>query len=177
MDGKTLNSIDKQIIGDLYLSRGGAKFVEDLVTGYGSRFGGSQQERAAAEFIRSQLEGFGLDKVWTERFDCMGWTRKETKLTVISPVEMAMECIALPFCPPEVVEAPLVFLGDGDPQTYADNRDRHGHHRYPALLSSQHAPRRKAGPSFGGGSCRFHLDAGRARRAARNRFRSVQPGL
>jgi Zn-dependent M28 family amino/carboxypeptidase len=116
--------MDRKIIGDLYLSRGGAQFVEDLVNGYGSRFGGSDQEQAAAEFIREKMASFGLDKVWTEGFDCMGWARKETKLTVTSPVEKTMDCIALPFCPPGTVEAPLVFLGDGDPQTYADNRER-----------------------------------------------------
>ncbi len=124
MECKSLNCMDRQIILDLYLSRAGAKFVEDLVNGYGARFGGSDQERAAAEFIRGQMEGYGLDKVWTERFECNGWTRKETRLTVVSPMEMSLECIALPFCPPGIVEAPLVFLGDGDPQTYVDNRDR-----------------------------------------------------
>ncbi len=124
MESKSQNCIDRQIIGDLYLSREGAKFVEDLVNGYGARFGGSDEERAAAEFIRAKLESFGVDKAWTEPFECMGWTRRETKLTVVGPVEQEMDCIALPFCPPGTVEAPLVFLGDGDPQTYADNRDR-----------------------------------------------------
>ena len=124
MDAQSLNCLDRKIIGDLYLSKGGAEFIEELVNGFGSRFGGSDQERAAAEFIRGKMSGFGLDKVWTEPFECLGWTRRETKLTVVSPVEQAVDCIALPFCPPGTVEAPIVFLGDGDPQTYADNRAR-----------------------------------------------------
>lgn len=120
----SLECLDRKIIGDLYLSRGGAQFVEELVNRFGARFGGSDQERAAAEFIRGQLASFGVDRAWTEPFECMGWTRKETKLTVVSPLQQAMDCIALPFCPPGTVEAPIVFLGDGDPQTYADNRER-----------------------------------------------------
>lgn len=120
----SLECIDRKIIGDLYLSKGGADFIEELVNGFGSRFGGSDEERAAAEFIRGKMAASGLDKAWTEPFECLGWARRETKLTVVGPVEQVVDCIALPFCPPGTVEAPIVFLGDGDPQTYADNRER-----------------------------------------------------
>jgi len=121
LDRSKLTAIDRQILGDLYLSRGGADFVEELVDKFGARFGGSDEERAAADYIAGVLKGYGVDKVWKEAFHCNGWTRKPVKLTVTAPVEHCVEAIALPFCPPGTVEAPLVYLGDGDPQTYADN--------------------------------------------------------
>jgi len=124
VDPKILARIDRQIIGDLYLSRTGADFVEQLVDGYGARFGGSDEERAAAEFIRERFASIGVTKAYKEGFECFGWTRQPVSLTVTAPVEAKVDCIALPFCPPGSVEAPLVYLGDGDPQTYVDNREK-----------------------------------------------------
>src|SRR5690554_4025579 len=114
----------KKIVGDLYLSRNGADFVEELVEKYGSRFGGSEEERLAAEYIRTKMLENGLDKVEKEEFECNGWTRKETRLSVLDPIVREVDCIALPFCPPGEIEGNLVYLGDGDPQAYADNRDK-----------------------------------------------------
>lgn len=124
MDCSTLNCLDRRIIGDLYLTRGGAEFIEDIVNKHGARFGGSDDERAAADFIHNYMQKLGAPKAWKEEFNCLGWTRRDTVLTVTSPKEKALDCIALPFCPAGVVEAPLVYLGEGDPQTYADNRHR-----------------------------------------------------
>jgi len=124
MPSKVLESIDRQILGDLYLSRSGADFIEEIVDSYGARFGGSDEERAAADFILERMASYGLPHTVKESFECMGWTRKPVKLSVTAPVAMEVDSIALPFCPPGSVEAPLVFLGDGDPQTYADNRDK-----------------------------------------------------
>lgn len=123
MHANQLHKLDTEILSELYLSRGGAEFIEELVHGFGARFGGTEAEREAADFIQQKFESYGL-KSWKEEFHCLGWTRKETKLTVVSPRLVEMECIALPFCPPGSVEAPLVYLGEGDPQTYEDNRAR-----------------------------------------------------
>jgi aminopeptidase YwaD len=119
-----LTRIDREILGDLYLSRAGLDFLEELVDRFGSRFGGTEQEHGAAAFIAERFRAAGADKVYMETFTCPGWTRKETRLQVTSPAERELDCIALPYCPPGEIEAPLVYLGDGDPQTYEDNRDR-----------------------------------------------------
>lgn len=124
MTKELLEAIDRQVVSDLYLSRGGAEFVEELVDKFGSRWGGSDEERAAAEWIMQRMAGFGLSSAWKEEFECVGWTRKSTRLFVTAPVEREVECIALPYCPPGSVQAKLVYLGDGDPQIYADNRAR-----------------------------------------------------
>ena len=119
-----MKNVKNQILSDLYFSREGAKFVEDLVDGFGSRWGGSDEERAAADFIKGKMESFKMTKVVKEGFECTGWVRKNTKLTMTAPFEQELDVMALPFCPTGTVEAPLVYLGDGDPQAYEDNRER-----------------------------------------------------
>ncbi len=121
---RELAAADRQIVSDLYLSRAGKDFVVELVERFGSRFGGSQQERDAAAFIRDRFECDGADTAWLDEFECPGWTRETTSLTLTSPSAAELDVIALPFCPPGEVEAPLVYLGDGHPQAYQDNRER-----------------------------------------------------
>ncbi len=119
-----LSRIDREIMADLYLSRAGMDFLIELVERYGPRFGGTKEEREAAGFIQERFAAAGADRVWADSFTCPGWTRNETTLTITSPKVAEMDTIALPFCPPGEVEAPLVFLGDGHPQAYEENRER-----------------------------------------------------
>ncbi len=116
--------VDRQILGDLYLSRKGMDFLTELVEDYGSRFGGSEEERAAASFIEKKFEAAGADTAWTESFECTGWKRKNTSLSATAPESREFDCIALPYCPPGEVEAPLVYLGDGHPQAYEENAEK-----------------------------------------------------
>lgn len=113
-----LETADRQIVSDLYLSRSGADFVEELVEGFGSRFAGTAQEHQAAQFIKDRFSHHGADQADLETFTCPGWTRREISLRMVAPVTREMPCIALPYCPPGEVEGPLLFLGDGDPQSY-----------------------------------------------------------
>lgn len=118
-----LEPADRQIVSDLYLTRNGLDFVEELVERFGSRFGGSGQEHRAAEHVRDRFAGLGTDTAVTEPFTCGGWTRKETRLEVLAPISKEIPCIALPYCPSGSVEGSLVYLGDGDPQSYAVRQD------------------------------------------------------
>ncbi len=113
--------MDREILADLYLSRNGMDFLSELVESYGARFGGSEEERAAANFLVEQFEQAGADAAWTEAFPCTSWKRKSTTLVATEPESKAFDCIALPYCPPGQIEAPLVFLGDGHPQAYEEN--------------------------------------------------------
>jgi Iap family predicted aminopeptidase len=115
--------MDREIVGDLYFSRIGRAFVEELVDRFGSRFHGSPEENAAAEFIQERFRALGADSVRRESFTAPGWTRGETRLTVLEPRERSVKCIALPYCPPGDVEGLLVDVGPGDPKTYDEKRD------------------------------------------------------
>jgi len=123
MSEETIQRIDRDILSTLYLSKAGGMFVEELVNRHGARFGGSDEERAAADFILERFAKMGVSRAWKQEFACLGWTRKETTLEVLSPDHLKLDCIALPFCPLGYVEGRVVYLGDGDPQIYADNRE------------------------------------------------------
>lgn len=116
------DAADRQIVSDLYLSRAGLDFVEDVVERFGSRFGGTIQEHQAAAYIRDRFAALGADHTDLEAFQCGGWTRKETGLAMLAPVQRDVPCIALPYCPSGTAEGPLVYLGDGDPQSYVARR-------------------------------------------------------
>ena len=54
------DAADRQIVSDLYLSRTGLDFVEEVVERFGSRFGGSVQEHQAAAYIRDRFAALGF---------------------------------------------------------------------------------------------------------------------
>lgn len=120
LNAAKLRSIDREILADLYLSRDGFRFLETLVERFGSRFGGSQQEKDAAAWIRDTLIGHGLADTELQGFDALGWDRGQTRLSVVAPEARELDVIALPMSPSGTVEAPLVYLGDGHPQVYQE---------------------------------------------------------
>src|SRR5208282_6776207 len=89
----TLEEMDREIVGELYFSTAGRAYVEDLVDRFGPRFLGTPQEHAAAEFIRERFAATGADSAVIESFSTKGWTRKETRAAVTSPIERAINCI------------------------------------------------------------------------------------
>jgi Iap family predicted aminopeptidase len=111
--------IEREIISTLYPSRGGIDLAEELVGRFGARFAGTIQECAAAEFLLGRFRCIGISAVALETFECPGWTRKTTSLTVTAPLPQQLDCIALPYCPPADVTGTLVYLGDGDPRLVA----------------------------------------------------------
>ena len=134
----TLEEIDREIVGDLYFSQTGRAFVEELVDRFGPRFHGSPQEHAAAEFIRDRFAALGADTAVIESFKSPGWVRKDTRLAVTQPVERAVNCIALPYCPAAEIEAPLVDVGPGDPKTY---EEQHAAMRGAIVMANTASPR------------------------------------
>ncbi|MCL2498288.1 MAG: M20/M25/M40 family metallo-hydrolase [Symbiobacteriaceae bacterium] len=120
-DSSFYTELDPLILNKLYASSQGGAFNEELCLLHGARFGGSPEEQNAAVYLKDKLLEYGLDAAWTEGFTAPYWMRKNTSLKVEEPQQLEIECIALPNCPPGTVTGPLVYLGDGDPQTYADN--------------------------------------------------------
>jgi Iap family predicted aminopeptidase len=118
--------IDKTILGDVYTS---TEPYDNLLTltDFGSRFGGTKSEKQAVEFMITKLNSYGLDNVHKEEFEYQGWIRGETKLEVIEPKKVSLECIALPYCPStpsEGIEADLISAGDGSPEEYEQVQDK-----------------------------------------------------
>ena len=120
---KLMKSMDREILADAQLARTGFEFLAELIDRFGARFGGSENERGAADFVKEKMIEYQADAAWTEAFDCLAWRRGDTHLVSLGEKDREWDCIALPFCPSGEIKAPLVYLGDGHPQIYEEKRD------------------------------------------------------
>jgi Zn-dependent M28 family amino/carboxypeptidase len=111
-------SLDQQIVGDIYTSPEAMDNLTILCDDFGSRFGGTEGEQLAAEFIQAKLKEYGLSNVHLEPFEYLGWTRGEAQLKIISPIQKTLDCITLPYSPPVEMEGEIVDLGDGAPDDF-----------------------------------------------------------
>ncbi len=111
-------SLDRQIIGDVYTSAQAMDNLIVLCDDFGSRFGGTEGERQAAEFFKAQFEEYGLSNVRLEPLEYTGWTRGETKLEIVSPIQKTIPCISLPHSPPADMEGVILDMGSGAPKDF-----------------------------------------------------------
>ena len=110
--------MDQKIVGDIYTS---AETMDNLITlcdDFGSRFGGSESERQAADFFEAKMKTYGLRNVHKEPISYMGWIRGEAKLEIISPIYKAVPCITLPHSPPTQLEGDIIDMEDGAPSDF-----------------------------------------------------------
>ena len=107
--------LDRRLLGDAYTSTEAMDVLTVLCDDYGSRFGGTRGERLAAEFMRDELAGYGLENARLEPFEYLGWRRGNASLKIVEPIERALSCITLPHSPPATISADLVDAGDGAP--------------------------------------------------------------
>ncbi len=110
--------IDRQIVGDIYTSSELSESLAVLCDELGSRFAGSIEEEQAAEFIKSKLVSYGLQKVWLEAVQYHGWQRGEAQLKLLDPIEKMIPCISLPHSPAVDIEAEIIDVGDGSPAEF-----------------------------------------------------------
>src|SRR5687768_9087688 len=94
-----LLDLERRMLGDLYTSMEVMENLETLCDDFGSRWGGSEGERLAADWLLRRLEGFGLVECRAEPFSYTSWTRGRASLRVLSPVERDLPCISLPMSP------------------------------------------------------------------------------
>ena len=96
-------------------------FLTEL-TALGSRMGGSEGERRAADLIHDAFERAGLTDVRTDPFEASTWERGETELRVEtsardgSTTTRRFEALALPYSPAGTVEREFVDVGYGTPE-------------------------------------------------------------
>jgi aminopeptidase YwaD len=109
---------DQQIVGDAYTSSETMDNLVVLCDEFGSRFGGTEGERLAAEFFKAKMEAYGLSDVQLEPVEYVGWIRGEAKLEIVSPIQKEIPCITLPHSPPAVLEGTIVDMGDGAPEDF-----------------------------------------------------------
>jgi len=116
-------TIDRQIVGDGHTSTEALDNLIVLCDDFGSRFGGTEGERLAAEYLQARMKEYGLHDVHLEPVEYIGWKRGEVKLQVVSPVEKTIPCITLPHSPPADLEGTIIDLGDGAPEDFDERAD------------------------------------------------------
>lgn len=110
-----LAPIELPLTGDIYTSPEVMLNLEILCDDFGSRWGGSEEEGRAAEFLRQRFEAYGLSDARLEPFEYVGWVRGPATLRIVSPIERTLPCFSLPMCPAAAVRGSLVSVGDGAP--------------------------------------------------------------
>ena len=110
--------LERQMLGDIYTSSEPLDNLTVLCDEFGSRFGGTEGERLAAEFMQQKLIEYGLQNVHLEPIEYIGWRRGETKLEIIEPIQKEIPCISLPHSPATEMEALLIDLGNGHPDKF-----------------------------------------------------------
>ncbi len=110
--------IDRRILGDAYASEESWENLRILTDEFGSRFGGTEGERRAAEFLAEKMRAYGLVNVDQEPVEYLSWQRGEASLEVLEPVRRKIPCISLPHSPARSVEAPLVDMEEGSPRDF-----------------------------------------------------------
>ena len=112
--------VDQRMVGDCYTS---GEVMDTLITlcdEFGSRFGGTEGERKAAEYLRAKMEAYGLKNVHLEPVEYVGWVRGEVKLEIVSPIQKEIPCISLPHSPAAGLEGTIIDMGDGAPEDFED---------------------------------------------------------
>ena len=115
--------LDQQMVGDVYTSSEVMDNLTVLTDDFGSRFGGTEGEQLAAEFMKAKLEEYGLQNVHLEPVEYVGWRRGEVTLEIFSPIQKQLPCITLPHSPPTDIEGAIIDLQDGAPENFDKKAD------------------------------------------------------
>lgn len=123
MSDNPLLKIDRLIMGDVYTSTESMDNLTILCDDFGSRFGGTEGERQAAEFLVEKMKAYGLSNVHLEPVDYVGWRRGQVKLEILEPVQKEIGCITLPHSPPANLEGYVVDMDDGAPNEFDERAE------------------------------------------------------
>ena len=104
------HEIDRFLMGEAWAGSLIGQHVTELCDVIGPRWGGSPEDRRAAEYIRDQMALAGMDRAEIEPFTIDTWDHGAVSVT---PSESNRTIASLPFlrCKPVEVEAPLVNAG------------------------------------------------------------------
>src|SRR5688500_7198289 len=114
MSSDRFREMERQIIGDIWTTDESYEVLRQLCDEVGHRFGGSESERAGAEFLKRKMEEYGLQNVRVEEFPMAGWERGSAALKLLAPVEIDYSCVAMPYCPAADLTAELIDVGEGE---------------------------------------------------------------
>jgi len=118
MNDQKLVAAERDIIGELFTADEAYKNLAVLCDRFGSRFGGTEGEKGAVEFMAGKFSEYGMDSVTKEEFHYNGWIRGTANLKTTAPQERELKCIALPYTGTADVEGELLYVGNGTPDEF-----------------------------------------------------------
>jgi Zn-dependent M28 family amino/carboxypeptidase len=118
---KSNGKLDKELIGDIWLSDEIKKNLNYLTDNLNQRFAGTEGEHKAAEYIKNKFKKYGLTKIKSEEFQFQGWERESISFIIGKPYEIECHAIALPYSPPCNMESEIVDLGCGLEEDFKRN--------------------------------------------------------
>jgi aminopeptidase YwaD len=110
----TTGEIDQRISGDAWTSNRTYENLLRLCDDFGHRFGGSDSEHRAAEFLQAKMIEYGLQNVHLERFPMYSWSRGSCFLAMTEPVERSFSAISMPYTGSGSFEAEVIDVGEGE---------------------------------------------------------------
>ena len=115
---------DRDIVAELFTSDEAYRNLVVLCDQFGSRFGGTEGEKGAVEYMLSKFKEYGLENVHKEEFTYNGWQRGPAKLESITPHATEIKCISLPYTTAAQVEGEIVYVGYGTPDEFEAAGDK-----------------------------------------------------
>jgi aminopeptidase YwaD len=115
-----LRELESALIGDAWTRSSLEDVLAYLCDACNGRFGGTDDERRAGDFMLARLRAFGLENVAAEPFEMRGWERGPAELRVFGQdTARSLPCLALAGSPAGQVKAELVDIGRGTPEDLA----------------------------------------------------------
>lgn len=114
VDQATIRDIEKHVLGEVWTSDEMYSHLRYLCDDLGSRFGGSESEHQAGEFLLGKMQEYGLQNAHLEEFPVYTWERGVCELTLLAPVERKISAISMPFTGSGDVEGELIDVGEGE---------------------------------------------------------------
>ncbi len=122
--GIDLGRADRWIMGEAWIGSSIGGHVQALCDDIGVRWGGSDGERRAAEYIAGCLGEYGLSDVRQEEFPLLSWRCDSAEISVAGEEDWVIDVRPTLSCPAVDVSAPLVDVGYGMPHETARVRER-----------------------------------------------------
>lgn len=110
----SVREIERQVISEIWTSGDMMESLRYLCDDLGSRFGGTESEHQAAEYLQAKMREYGLKNVHLEEFPVYTWERGACELTLTAPVERTISAIAMPFCPAGDFTGEVIDVGEGE---------------------------------------------------------------
>ncbi|HEX3723167.1 MAG TPA: M28 family peptidase [Nitrolancea sp.] len=116
--------LERRISGDAWTSNRAYENLLRLCDDFGHRFGGSDREHRASEFLQAKMTEYGLQNVHLESFPMYSWSRGSCFMAMTEPVERSFSAISMPYTGSGSYEAEVVDVGEGEAVDFSAIGDR-----------------------------------------------------